>query len=108
LHSWQEGNPPRSVDDSASKAGVVALTKPQGKGQATSGLLVNAIAPRVFDTPILGAQDETLMNSVKQKIPMNRVGLPEEAAELIAWLASDKVGFSTGFTYDLSGGRATY
>lgn len=104
----KEGNAYSSAY-SASKAAVIGLTKSLGKELATTGVLANAIAPGVFDTPILakGGRPD-LVQVVIDKIPMGRMGRPEEAAELIAWLSSDSVSFSTGFTYDLSGGRATY
>lgn len=103
----KEGNPFNGAY-SASKAAVIALTKSIAKELATTGVLVNAVAPAVFETPILKKSDPDTLKAATQKIPMNRMGRPEEAAELIAFLCSDRVSFSTGFTYDLSGGRATY
>lgn len=103
----KEGNPYNGAY-SASKAAVIALTKSIAKELATTGVLVNAVAPAVFETPILKGADPDTLKAVSQKIPMNRMGRPEEAAELIAFLCSDRASFSTGFTYDLSGGRATY
>lgn len=103
----KEGNPYNSAY-SASKAAVIGLTKSVGKELATTGVLVNAVAPAVFETPMLRTSDPVALKSVIEKIPMDRAGRPEEAAELIAFLCSDRVSFSTGFTYDLSGGRATY
>ncbi|MGO4859736.1 SDR family NAD(P)-dependent oxidoreductase [Arthrobacter sp. 2MCAF14] len=103
----KEGNPYNGAY-SASKAAVIALTKSIAKELATTGVLVNAVAPGVFETPILKGADPDTLKAVTQKIPMNRMGRPEEAAELIAFLCSDRASFSTGFTYDLSGGRATY
>jgi NAD(P)-dependent dehydrogenase (short-subunit alcohol dehydrogenase family) len=103
----KEGNPYNGAY-SASKAAVIALTKSVAKELATTGVLVNAVAPAVFETPILKGSDPAALKAVTEKIPMNRMGRPEEAAELIAFLCSDRVSFSTGFTYDLSGGRATY
>jgi 2-dehydro-3-deoxy-L-rhamnonate dehydrogenase (NAD+) len=91
-----------------SKAAIIGITKCLGKELATTGVIVNAIAPAAFDTPMAGTVSEDLIEELKAKIPMGRRGRPEEAAELISWLASDKVSFSTGFIYDLSGGRATY
>jgi NAD(P)-dependent dehydrogenase (short-subunit alcohol dehydrogenase family) len=79
-----------------------------GKELATSGVLVNAIAPAVIETPMNADTAPEALAHITSLIPMRRVGRPEEAAELIAWLASDKVSFSTGAVYDLSGGRATY
>ncbi len=71
-------------------------------------MLVNAIAPAVIATPMNAATDPTALAHIVSLIPMGRVGEPEEVAELVAWLASDRVTFSTGAVYDISGGRATY
>lgn len=103
----KEGNALNSAY-SASKAAVIGLTKSLGKELATTGVLANAVAPGVFETPILEGSDPRALKNSVDKIPMGRLGRPEEAAELIAFLCSDRVSFSTGFTYDLSGGRATY
>jgi NAD(P)-dependent dehydrogenase (short-subunit alcohol dehydrogenase family) len=93
---------------SASKAAVIALTKSAGKELATSGVLVNAIAPAVFATPMNDETAPAVLAQITSLIPMKRVGRPEEVAELVAWLVSDKISFSTGAVYDISGGRATY
>lgn len=103
----KDGNPNLAVY-SASKAAVIALTKSSGKELATTGILVNAIAPAVIATPFNGATDPEVLAHITSLIPMQRVGEAAEVAELIAWLASDKVTFSTGAVYDISGGRATY
>jgi 2-dehydro-3-deoxy-L-rhamnonate dehydrogenase (NAD+) len=103
----KDGNPNMSAY-SASKAAVIALTKSLGKELATSGVLANAIAPAVIETPMNAATGPDALAHITSLIPMRRVGRPEEVAELIAWLASDKVSFSTGAVYDISGGRATY
>jgi 3-oxoacyl-[acyl-carrier protein] reductase len=103
----KDGNPNMSPY-SASKAAVIALTKSLGKELATSGVLANAIAPAVIATPMNAATSPDALAHITSLIPMKRVGQPEEVAELIAWLASDKVTFSTGAVYDISGGRATY
>jgi NAD(P)-dependent dehydrogenase (short-subunit alcohol dehydrogenase family) len=103
----KDGNPNLSAY-SASKAAVIALTKSLGKELAASGVLVNAIAPAVFATPMNDDTSPEVLAHVTSLIPMRRVGRPEEAAELVAWLVSDRVSFSTGAVYDLSGGRATY
>jgi 2-dehydro-3-deoxy-L-rhamnonate dehydrogenase (NAD+) len=103
----KEGNPNMSPY-SASKAAVIALTKSLGKELATSGVLANAVAPAVIATPMNAATSPAALAHMTSLIPMKRVGRPEEVAELIAWLASDKVTFSTGAVYDISGGRATY
>jgi len=105
--SGKDGNPNMSAY-SASKAAVIALTKSLGKELATTGVLVNAIAPAVIETPMNASTDPAALAHITSLIPMKRVGQPAEVAELIAWLASDKVTFSTGAVYDISGGRATY
>ena len=93
---------------SASKAAVIGLTKSLGKELATSGVLVNAIAPAVIATPMNDNTAPEVLAQVTSLIPMRRVGRAEEVAELITFLASDRVSFSTGAVYDISGGRATY
>lgn len=103
----KDGNPSMGAY-SASKAAVIALTKSLGKELATSGVLANAIAPAVIETPMNADTGPEALAHITGLIPMRRVGRPEEVAELIAWLASDKVSFSTGAVYDISGGRATY
>ncbi len=103
----KDGNPNLSIY-SASKAAVIALTKSAGKELATSGVLVNVIAPAVIATPMNDATAPEVLAAITNLIPMKRVGRPEEVAELIAFLASDRVSFSTGAVYDISGGRATY
>jgi 3-oxoacyl-[acyl-carrier protein] reductase len=103
----KDGNQNLSVY-SASKAAVIALTKSVGKELATTGVLVNAIAPAVIETPMNRDTAPEVLENLRSLIPMKRVGKPEEVAELIAWLCSEKVSFSTGAVYDISGGRATY
>jgi NAD(P)-dependent dehydrogenase (short-subunit alcohol dehydrogenase family) len=103
----KDGNPNLAAY-SASKGAVIALTKSAGKELATTGVLVNAIAPAVFATPMNDATAPDVLAHITSLIPMRRVGRPEEAAELVVWLASDRVSFSTGAVYDISGGRATY
>lgn len=103
----KDGNPLLSVY-SASKAAVIALTKSAGKELATSGVLVNAVAPAVIATPMNATTAPEVLTHITSLIPMRRTGRPEEVAELVAWLASDRVSFSTGAVYDISGGRATY
>ncbi len=93
---------------SASKAAVIALTKSLGKELATSGVLVNVVAPAVIATPMNDATSPAVLAHITSLIPMRRVGRADEVAELVAWLASDKCSFSTGAVYDISGGRATY
>ncbi|MGO4535143.1 SDR family NAD(P)-dependent oxidoreductase [Leifsonia sp. 2MCAF36] len=103
----KDGNPNLSIY-SASKAAVIALTKSLGKELATSGVLVNAIAPAVIATPMNDDTAPEVLAHITSLIPMKRVGKAEEVAALVAWLASDEVSFSTGAVYDISGGRATY
>jgi 3-oxoacyl-[acyl-carrier protein] reductase len=103
----KDGNPNLSIY-SASKAAVIGLTKSAGKELATSGVLINAIAPAVIATPMNATTAPDALAHITSLIPMKRVGRAEEVAELVAWLASEKVSFSTGAVYDISGGRATY
>lgn len=103
----KDGNPNLSIY-SASKAAVIALTKSAGKELATTGVLVNAIAPAVIATPMNATTHPDVLAHITGLIPMKRVGQPEEVAELVAWLASGQVSFSTGAVYDISGGRATH
>ena len=103
----KEGNPNASAY-SASKAGVIGLTKSLGKELATGGVLVNCVAPAVVRTELFSQMTEQHIQYMLSKIPMNRFGEVEEVAEMVAWLASDLCTFATGATFDLSGGRATY
>jgi 3-oxoacyl-[acyl-carrier protein] reductase len=103
----KDGNPNLSAY-SASKAAVIGLTKSLGKELATSGVLVHAIAPAVIATEMNAKTDPAVLAHITSLIPMQRVGQPEEVAELVAWLVSDRCTFSTGAVYDISGGRATY
>ena len=103
----KEGNP-TLVPYSTAKAGVIGLTKALAKEVATQGILVNAVAPAVIGTELLQQMERSTVDMLVAKIPMGRVGKPEEVAALVAWLSSDECSFSTGAVYDLSGGRATY
>jgi 2-dehydro-3-deoxy-L-rhamnonate dehydrogenase (NAD+) len=103
----KDGNPNLPIY-SASKAAVIALTKSAGKELATSGVLVNAIAPAVIATPMNDDTTPDVLAYMTSLIPMKRVGRSEEVAELVAFLCSDRMSFSTGAVYDISGGRATY
>ena len=90
------------------KAGVIALTKSLGKELAGTGVRVNAVAPAVIKTEMLAQMTEQHIQYMLSKIPMGRFGTVEEVAALVAWLASEDCSFSTGATFDISGGRATY
>jgi NAD(P)-dependent dehydrogenase (short-subunit alcohol dehydrogenase family) len=103
----KEGNP-MAPAYSASKAAVIALTKALGKDLAGTGVLVNCVAPAVIETPILEGLTAEHIGYMVERIPLGRMGEPEEVAALICWLASDECSFSTGATYDISGGRAVY
>jgi 3-oxoacyl-[acyl-carrier protein] reductase len=103
----KEGNPNAS-HYSATKAGVIALTKSLAKETARTGVIVNCITPAVIETEILKQVTQEHIDYMLAKIPMGRFGLKEEAAALVAWLCSSECSFSTGAVFDLSGGRATY
>jgi 3-oxoacyl-[acyl-carrier protein] reductase len=103
----KEGNP-MAAAYSASKAAVIGMTKSFGKDLASTGVLVNCIAPAVIATPILEQLSQEHIDYMVERIPMGRMGRPEEVAELIAFLASDRMSFSTGATFDISGGRAVF
>ena len=103
----KEGNPNAS-HYSASKAGLIALTKSLAKETATRGVLVNAVTPAAAKTAIFDQMSEQHIAFMLSKIPMGRFLQPAEAAALIAWLATEDCAFSTGAVFDLSGGRATY
>jgi NAD(P)-dependent dehydrogenase (short-subunit alcohol dehydrogenase family) len=103
----KEGNPMAGAY-SSSKAAVIGLTKAIGKDVAGTGILVNCIAPAVINTPILEQISQEHIDYMTSRIPLGRVGEPQEVAALICWLASEEMSFSTGATYDISGGRATY
>jgi 3-oxoacyl-[acyl-carrier protein] reductase len=103
----KEGNP-MAAAYSASKAAVIAMTKSIGKDVAGTGVLVNAIAPAVIETPMLGDMTSEHLEYMVARIPLGRTGRPEEVAHLIAFLASEEMAFATGACFDLSGGRAVY
>jgi len=103
----KEGNP-GLVPYSMTKAAVIGLTKAYAKEVAKSGILVNSVAPAVIETEILQQVTPEVRDYMISKIPMGRTGRPEEVAALVVFLASDKLSFSTGFCYDITGGRATY
>jgi NAD(P)-dependent dehydrogenase (short-subunit alcohol dehydrogenase family) len=93
---------------SASKAAVICMAKVQGSEYAESGITVNAMAPAVIRTPLVDMMPEVQVKYMTDKIPMKRCGTLEEAANLAAYIVSPANSFTTGFTFDLSGGRATY
>jgi 3-oxoacyl-[acyl-carrier protein] reductase len=103
----KEGNPNASAY-SASKAGVIALTKSLGKELAKTGVRVNAVTPAVFRSPLLAQMKQDFIDFMLSKVPMGRVGELAEVSALICWLASDEASFSTAATFDISGGRTTY
>ena len=103
----KEGNP-MAAAYSASKAAVIALTKAIGKDLAGTGVLVNCIAPAVIETPLLEGISEEHISYMVERIPMGRLGQADEVAALVCWLASEECSFSTGATFDISGGRAVY
>lgn len=103
----KDGNPNLAAY-SASKAAVIALTKSLGKEVAATGVLVNAVAPAVVATPLNATTDPAVLERSLTLTPMGRAARPAEIAELVAWLCSPGVSYSTGAVYDASGGRATY
>ena len=96
------------VSYSAAKAGVIGLTKALAKEVAQHNILVNAIAPALIQTSLLDDLTPDQVRYLTERIPMGRLGRPEEVAAMVHWLASDDASFSTGAVFDLSGGRATY
>ena len=105
--SGKEGNP-YLVAYSATKAGMIGMVKSVGKEYATSGITINAMAPALIESPMSESFSEQQMAALKSKIPMERLGKGQEVADLAAWIISPACSFTTGFTFDLSGGRATY
>ena len=103
----KEGNP-NSIPYSAAKAGVICLTKALAKEVALDGILVNAVAPAVIETELLKGADPKDLEPLLVKIPMGRMGQPVEVANAVSFLASEQTSFTTGTTFDLSGGRCTY
>jgi len=103
----KEGNP-NAPAYSASKAGVIGLTKSLGKELAKSGIRVNCVTPAAVKTAIFEQMTQAHIDFMLSKIPMGRFGLVEEIAALVAWLCTEDCSFSTGAVFDLSGGRATY
>jgi len=93
---------------STSKAAVIGLTKVQGKEYAETGVTINALAPAVIQTPMVDALPEAQVNYMTAKIPMKRCGSLDEVAAMAAFIVSREASFTTGFTFDLTGGRAVY
>ncbi|MGH6608632.1 MAG: SDR family NAD(P)-dependent oxidoreductase, partial [Burkholderiaceae bacterium] len=103
----KEGNPNASAY-SASKAGVIALTKSLGKELAKTGIRVNCVTPAAVKTGMFEQMTQSHIDFMLSKIPMGRFGEVEEIAALVAWLCTEECSFSTGAVFDLSGGRAVY
>jgi 3-oxoacyl-[acyl-carrier protein] reductase len=93
---------------SASKAAVIGLTKVQGKEYAETGITVNALAPAVIRTRMVEMQSDAQVKYMTDRIPMKRCGTLDEVAAVAAFILSPEASFTTGFTFDLSGGRAVY
>ena len=103
----KEGNPNAS-SYSASKAAVLGFTKSLGKELATNGVIVNAVTPATFESPILKQVPQSHIDYMRSKIPMGRLGTAGESAAAVCWLASEECSFTTASTLDTSGGRTTY
>ena len=103
----KEGNPNAS-SYSASKAAVLGFTKSLGKELATKGVIVNAVTPATFDSPILQGVPQSHIDYMRSRIPMDRLGTAPEIAAAVCWLASEECSFTTASTLDTSGGRTTY
>src|SRR5262249_42421159 len=93
---------------SATKAGLIGLVKSMAKDYVDSNITINALAPAVIRTAMVDALPQQTVDYMTAKIPMRRCGELDEAAQMIAWIVSPACSFTTGFTFDLSGGRATY
>jgi 2-dehydro-3-deoxy-L-rhamnonate dehydrogenase (NAD+) len=105
--SGKEGNA-GMLAYSSSKAAVIGMTKVQGKEYAETGITINALAPAVIRTPMVDDLPEEQVRYMTDKIPMKRCGTLEEIAHIAAFIVSPGASFTTGFTFDMTGGRATY
>ncbi|MEO5493664.1 MAG: SDR family NAD(P)-dependent oxidoreductase [Sphingomonas sp.] len=103
----KEGNPNASAY-SASKAGVIGFTKSLGKELATKGIMVNAVTPATFESPILDQLPQSQVDYMRAKIPMGRLGMIDESAAMVCFMASEECSFTTASTFDTSGGRTTF
>jgi 2-dehydro-3-deoxy-L-rhamnonate dehydrogenase (NAD+) len=103
----KEGNPNASAY-SASKAGVIGLTKSLGKELAGKGVIANSLTPATFESPILDQLPASQVEYMRSKIPMGRLGHVEESAAMVCFMASEECSFTTASTFDTSGGRTTY
>lgn len=103
----KEGNP-NMTPYSVSKAGIICFTKSLAKEVISHGIRVNCVAPALIETPLVDGMDEEQIDYLTSKIPMGRLGKPEEVAAVVHFLVSDEASFTTGQCYDVSGGRATY
>ena len=103
----KEGNPNASAY-SASKAGVIGLTKSLGKELAGKGVIANALTPATFESPILAQLPQSQVDYMRSKIPMGRLGEVSESAAMVCFMASEECSFTTGSTFDTSGGRTTF
>ncbi len=103
----KEGNPNASAY-SASKAGVVGLTKSLGKELATKGVIVNVLTPATFESPILSQLPPAQVDYMRSKIPMGRLGIVDESAAMVCFMVSEECSFTTASVFDTSGGRTTY
>jgi len=103
----KEGNPNASAY-SASKAGVIGLTKSLGKELADKNVIANALTPATFESPILAQLPQSQVDYMRSKIPMGRLGLIEESAAMVCFMASEECSFTTASTFDTSGGRTTF
>jgi 2-dehydro-3-deoxy-L-rhamnonate dehydrogenase (NAD+) len=103
----KEGNP-NAAAYAASKSGLLGFTKALGKELATSGIVANSVTPAVFRTALLEQMPQSQVDYMVSKIPMGRIGEQDEVAAMVCWLLSRECSFSTGATFDISGGRATY